>query len=220
MNQAARGQAPVWWVFGGSRGTGAELVKRLAAEGRPVVAVGRSVLSQEWPQGVRAAEADVLNAGQLSKLCAEINAGDVVVSTLGSGVDATGRSVDAEGQIALIDQCRSQRPGRVILVTSLGCGESRAFASERLISVIGTVLTAKTRAEDALRSSDLPWVILRPGRLIDGAVTGSGTWDVNPSVHGSVTRGELARCIEEVAGDESCRGGIFSVVDPELRLTS
>lgn len=218
MNQAARGQAPVWWVFGGSRGTGAELVKRLAAEGRPVVAVGRSVLSQEWPQGVRAAEADVLNAGQLSKLCAEINAGDVVVSTLGSGVDATGRSVDAEGQIALMERCRVHALKRFVLATSLGCGESRAFASPRLLAAIGTVLEAKTRAEETLRKSDLSWVILRPGRLVDGSNTGTARWVEDPSVHGAVTRGELARCILEVAQAHGSDRKVYSVVDPELKV--
>lgn len=206
----------VWWVFGGSQGTGAELVRQLAAEGHPVVAVGRSI--REVPDGVRGVVADVMEPQVLARLCEEMRDGDYVVSTLGGGMSADGWSVDAEGQIALMECCRVHALKRFVLVTSLGCGESRAFASPRLLAAIGTVLEAKTRAEETLRKSDLSWVILRPGRLVDGPNTGTARWVEDPSVHGAVTRGELARCILEVAQAHGSDRKVYSVVDPELKV--
>ncbi|MCK7473872.1 MAG: NAD(P)H-binding protein [Rhodopseudomonas palustris] len=80
-------------------------------------------------------------------------------------------------------------------MSSLACGDSRAYASERIIAAIGPVLEAKTRAEDHLRALDLDWTIIRPGGLTEGEPTGNGALYEDPRVHGRISRADLAEMV-------------------------
>jgi len=87
------------------------------------------------------------------------------LSVLG-GKDATGRRVDAEGNIHVIDAARAWHPELpFLLLTSLGCDEQFEQLPPPVQAALGEALQAKTRAERHLRETGLDWRIVRPGGL-------------------------------------------------------
>lgn len=136
---------------------------------------------------------------------------DAVVSLIGGA--AGDGFVDESGNIAIADAARAAGVRRVVQVSSLGCGDSRAFASERLLAAIGAVLEAKTRAEDHLRRLDLDWTIVRPGGLTDGEPTGNGALYEDPRVHGRIARADLASLIIACLAAEGTVRKVLSAVD-------
>ena len=56
-------------------------------------------------------------------------------------------------------------------------------------------ITAKAAAEDDLRSRDLDWTILRPGRLTDAPATGRVRLAAPPAGAGTISRADVAAVI-------------------------
>ena len=90
-----------------------------------------------------------------------------VVSFVG-GKNSAGVRSDATGNINIIDAVAAQAPqARLLLVTSMGCGEQYEGMSDMFKQALGEAVRAKTEAENHLRQSPLQWVILRPCGLGD-----------------------------------------------------
>lgn len=205
-------------VFGARTGTGLDLVRLARAAGWGVIAVIRpGADAGDLPGlGCRVAEADAVDVAKVTEALAAARPGAVVVSTLGSR--AGGPPVDHLGNAAVIDAAVRAGAERMVLVTSLGCGDSRAFASERLLAAIGEVLAAKTRAEDHLRVSRLPFTIIRPGGLVADPPTGQGALYDDPRVHGRIARPDLAAVVLSCLTGQGALGRTLSAVDRTRRL--
>ncbi|SBV90744.1 NAD-dependent epimerase/dehydratase [uncultured Alphaproteobacteria bacterium] len=207
--------APFLVLFGARAGAGFELARLARLAGVEVVAAVRPG-ADGGPLadlGCRVVAADACDAAAVDAVFRGLPPGPWVASTLGGRVGND--FVDDVGNRMVIDAARKHGAARMLLVSSLGAGDSRAFASPRLLAAIGDVLAAKTRAEDHLRASGLVHVILRPGGLVDGSPSGSGELSAAHDVHGSISRGELARlallCLTSGAHD----GATLSAVDPK-----
>lgn len=92
---------------------------------------------------------------------------DTVVSFVG-GKNRQGIRSDAAGNLHH-PRPRTARPqARLILVTSMGCGEQYPLIGDMFKQALGEAVAAKTEAENALRQSPLAWTILRPCGLANG----------------------------------------------------
>lgn len=202
-------------VFGARTGTGLELVRRAGAAAWTVTAVIRpnSDPGELLRLGCRVAEADALDPAAVARAVAATRPGRVVVTTLGGRGAQGSPPVDHLGNAAVIDVAARSGAERVVLVSSLGCGDSRAHASERLLAAIGEVLMEKTRAEEHLRASGLPFVIIRPGGLIGDPPTGQGALYDDPRVHGRIARFDLAEAILPCLTASAALGRTLSAVD-------
>lgn len=203
-------------VFGARSGTGLELVRAARAADWSVRAVIRPGADPAplAELDCAVAEADALDGAAVERAIAATRPGRVVVSTLGSR--AGGPPVDHLGNATVIDAAAGLGCERLVLVSSLGCGDSRAFASDRLLAAIGEVLAAKTRAEDHLRASGLPFVIVRPGGLIDAPASGQGALYDDPRVHGRIARPDLAAAVLDCLDDDGALGRTLSAIDRTL----
>ncbi|MCG6204628.1 SDR family oxidoreductase [Rhodopseudomonas sp. HC1] len=199
-------------VFGATGLTGRHLVAQAAARGWTVYAAGRDAQRLRELGGV--ADSSVLDLGDAAAVAEVVGrvAPDLIVSSVG-GALPDGRLVDEAGNDAISDAAAGCGVRRLVQVSSLACGDSRPFASERIIAAIGPVLEAKTRAEDHLRALDLDWTIIRPGGLTDGAPTGSGALYADPRVHGRIARADLAELVLRVAASPATARLILSAVD-------
>jgi len=137
---------------------------------------------------------------------------DAIVTAIG-GALPDGRFVDEVGNIAIADAAEAAGVRRLVQVSSLACGDSRPYASPRIIAAIGQILEAKTRAEDDLRGRDLDWTILRPGGLTAGAASGNGALYDDPRVHGRIGRAELARLVLTALSSPATIHRVLSAVD-------
>lgn len=181
-------------IFGATGRTGQHLTTMTAARGLQVLAAGRDQARLQALQGVADAVALDLFDDQQVVSAVRALAPDVIISTVGAGPSER-RMVDEVGNNAISNAAAACGVRRVLQVSSLACGDSRAYASERIIAAIGPVLEAKTRAEDHLRALDLDWTIIRPGGLTEGEPTGNGALYEDPRVHGRISRADLAEMV-------------------------
>jgi len=201
-------------IFGGSRGTGQQLALHAARNGWSVTTYARTHSPELAESGVRQVELDALNEQAVAHATASIPSDSCIISTLGA---SGGHDADYHANRYLIQSLEATSQGvRFILVTSLGCGDSRAHASPRLLEAIGDVLDSKTRAENVLQKTAFAWTIIRPGQLIDGQVTGTAILAPDPRLHGKITRAELARIIAHILEQEGAHRKIYTAVDPGL----
>jgi len=199
-------------IFGATGRTGRHLVAQAAARGWTVHAAGRD--SERLLDLVGAAEASVVDLGDPAAVAEAVGrtAPEVIVSSVG-GAGPDGWRVDEAGNDAISDAAGQCGVRRVVQISSLGCGDSRPFASERIVAAIGPALEAKTRAEDHLRALDLDWTIIRPGGLTEGEPTGSGALYADPRVHGRISRADLAALTLRVVASPTTTRLILSAVD-------
>lgn len=198
-------------VFGARRGTGLALARLARQRDLAVTAVVRpgSNAGAVTALGCTIAYADALSPHEVSQVLAGAGAQTIVVSTLGGA-----GNVDEIGNGHVIDAAVAAGVGALWLVSSLGAGDSRAYASKRLLDAIGTVLEAKTRAEDRLKASGLRHVIIRPGGLLDTPATGNARLLDAPDVHGFIGRTDLAALILGGLDDEQLTNKTFAAIDP------
>jgi uncharacterized protein YbjT (DUF2867 family) len=198
-------------VFGATGRTGRRLTALAGQGGIAVHAAGRDPGKLAALAGVASwSTVDVIDADATLKLIRSAEP-DAIVSAVGGAFD--GRFVDEVGNIVISDAALSAGVRRLILVSSLACGDSRAYASERLLAAIGPVLDAKTRAEDHLRRLDLDWTIIRPGGLTDGEATGGGALYEDPRIHGRIACADLAELILACLTTAGTVRNVLSAVD-------
>jgi uncharacterized protein YbjT (DUF2867 family) len=197
-------------LFGASRGTGFELARLARQAGSPVYAMTRSHSEDLEQLGVHQFTGDAAEASRTAEACIPFHDVEAAISTMGGGTS------DGDGNIHVIDAVRAAGIRRFVLVSSLGAGESRAYASQRLLDAIGPVLEEKTRAEIHLAGSGLDFTILRPGQLLDGLPTGQAVLREDPSLHGGIPRAELAGLILQVLENPDSIGRTYTAVIPKV----
>lgn len=118
---------------------------------------------------------DALNPADIDKAFAAMdNEVDAVITSLG-GTTAN-PEVDSQGNINLIEAAAAKGVKKFILVTSIGCGDSKAATPENIYETLAPVLVQKDKAEERLRNigGDMQFVIIRPGGLRNEPPTGKG----------------------------------------------
>ena len=188
-----------WLLFGaGGKGVGARTLELALAEQRPVVAVIRhaDAATKLAQQGVQVFTGDACDASVVAAACRAAGPDALIISTMGG----------AQAGIS-----------RMILVTSLGCGDSWPFLSERAKAAFGQAVREKTLAESWLQTSQLDYAILRPGGLLDGAATGKAQRIQNQECHGFVNRADVAAHIHELANAPALNQQVYSLIEPDLK---
>lgn len=125
-------------------------------------------------------------------LAATIGEADVAVFAAGAGPGSGAErkeTVDHMGAVKLVEASRKLGVDHYVIVSSMGADPTHVGDE-----VFDKYLVAKGRADDAVRSSGLPFTIVRPTSLTDddpaGAVTLAESAD-----GGSVTRADVAAVI-------------------------
>ena len=183
---------PTTLVFGASRGLGRAFTDQALRQGHRVLALVRQpeMAAELRAQGVEVIEGNALDPAAVQQACAQAGPGARVISTLGSFRQP--QPVDYQGNRNVIDAMEQTGIIRLLLVTSLGCGDSW------------------------LQSSTLDWTILRPAGLQDGEATGRAELSQGEEVHGLVRRADVAAHGLRLLTDEVALGQIYAIGDPEL----
>jgi len=160
-------------VFGATGGTGKEIVVQALAMGYDVSALVRDPnrLSPE-AKDINTVVGDVLDPDKVNQTLRDA---DAVVVSLGNRSDSPENTVSS-GTKHIIDAMGDQGVKRLVVITSLGVGDSKDQVPIAFKLVMKTVMRKimadKELQEKYVQDSGLDWVILRPGELRDGPKTG------------------------------------------------
>lgn len=206
-------------IFGVSSklGTGyqvSQLVKQCHPEWRCIVLVRDADFAKQLSeQGIETHVGDATDVELVKQICQQNGSDATVISTLGG---ETGNYI---AQRIIIDCAEQVGIKQMILVTSLGCGDTWSTLSLRAKQAFGNAVREKSLAEVWLQTSSLNYVILRPGGLRDGEITNNGECYFAKELHGFVYRKELARIIIDKIANQQFDNRAYSVVDPSLAVS-
>lgn len=179
-------------LFGATGGTGRQVLEQALAAGHSLTALVRDPSKIESRDGMTLIQGDVLDPDATSRC---VQGSDAVICVLGSGVGT--EPVEALGTQRIIEAMQRHAVRRLIAVTSLGVGDSRAQVSvefqQAMETVLQPIIAAKTEQERLIRASGLDWTIVRPGGLSDGPRTGDYRHGTDPTLMaGLISRADVA----------------------------
>ncbi|SFP87992.1 NAD(P)H-binding [Amycolatopsis arida] len=190
-------------IAGGHGKIALRLEKLLAANGDVAVGIIRNVEHAAELRDVSAEPAVVdLEATTVDEVAEVLDGADVAVFAAGAGPGsglARKETVDHAAAVLFADAAERAGVRRHVQVSAMGLDRADDPATDE---VFAAYLRAKAAAEADLRSRDLEWTILRPGRLTDEPGTGMVhlTEHVEP---GEVPRDDVAAVLMAVVADES-----------------
>jgi len=202
-------------IFGATRGTGLEAAKIMAERGDAVTAVVRpaSDASELRDLGVDVIAGDALDEDAVD---AAIGGGSWRAIIISLGGKRGEPRPDLIGVKYIVDAARQHGVSRVLMITAIGCGDSRSAVAPKVIEVLGEILASKTEAEDYLMQSGLNATILRPGGMTSDPASGTAIRTDDHSVMGVINRADLAKLTVECLDDDTTAGKIYHTVDPEI----
>jgi uncharacterized protein YbjT (DUF2867 family) len=208
-------------VFGGTRGTGLEIVRKLRERGEAVTVAVRSTSNTAELEklGVSTVIADALDAEQVTNA---VTSGGyaAVVSTLGTTRGEQHKRPDYIGNRNVIDATQTAGVKRFVFITVIGAGDSSDAAPGFSKRFLAEVISLKTRAEDHLRASGLDYTIIRPGGLGDVPATGTAVLVEDPKAFSFIGREDLADLAVQALGDPSTVGKTYAAYDPSRKTMS
>jgi len=207
------------FVAGGSRGVGRAIIDKLLASS-PTLTVVTLLRSDEAIADLSAVDRVTAIQGDAFDYKAvegAIDGCDAAITTLGGSVQDDTK-VDYAGNNNVIEACGILGCVRVILVTSIGCGSSKAATPPAVYETLEPVLKAKDRAEKILMKyyTNMNWTIVRPGGLKTEPMTGKAVLTENDTVIGSVHREDVADLVVKALFASNTERKVFSAIDPSI----
>ena len=203
-------------IFGGTRGTGLEIARILAAAGDSPTSVIRpsSDGTALEAAGVATIMGDALEPDSVDRAF-DSGVYRAVVISLGGKRGEPVRP-DFQGACNIVDAARSHGVSRVLMITAIGAGDSRSAVGPKVIEVLGEILAIKTKAEDYMMQAGIDATILRPGGMTSDPASGTAIKSEDHSLMGVINRADLAQLTVDCIDDESTVGKIYHTVDPEI----
>lgn len=206
------------FVAGGSRGVGHAIVDKLSKDGVAVVALVRSQDSADALSKMEGVTAVVGDAFDYKTVEGVMDGCDAAITTLGGSVKDDGKRIDYQGNSNVIEAAGILGVTRVILVTSIGCGDSKDAPPPAVYETLKDVLAAKERAENVLIKyyTNMNWTIVRPGGLKSEEATGNAILSEDKMAIGTIHREDLANLVVEALGAANTERKVLSAVDPSI----
>jgi putative NADH-flavin reductase len=161
-------------IIGATGATGQVLMREALEQGYEVTALARnpSALAPE-DHRPRVLQGNALDASEVEAAVADQ---DAVLSALGTR-STRPTTLFSQSTHNLISAMNKHGVRRLVCITGIGAGESKGhvgFLYDRIIRpfVVKNIYEDKNRQEEAIKQSDLEWVIVRPARLTDEAAKG------------------------------------------------
>ncbi|WP_280399111.1 SDR family oxidoreductase [Nocardia carnea] len=189
------------------------LAEQLTGRGHSVIALIRNSAHapEVYATGAEAVVLDLERAA-VTDLAATVQGADAVVFAAGAGPGsgaARKYTVDRDGSVLLAEAAERVGTRRFLQVSAMGTGLPPAPGTDE---VWAAYIDAKTQAEDDLRSRDLDWTVLRPGRLTDAPGTGSVTLAPPRLERGEIPREDVATVLVALLAADHTAGRTLELV--------
>lgn len=201
-----------WVIFGaGGRGVGAHIADIAVAQQRPIVALVRSqdAANRLNEKGIKTVIGDAIDAKAVEDVLTLAGHDADIISTMGGENDYLAHRT-------VIDIAEKMHFKRMLMVSSLGCGDSWVALSDRAKAAFGQAVREKSLAEVWLQTSRLDYAIVRPGGLLNGEETGKAQLYQYEETHGLVNRKDVARLVTQLLDAERLDDQVYAVIEPGL----
>lgn len=138
---------------------------------------------------------------------------DAVCVTIGVKPTVKPVTIFSEGTKYVIKAMQKHHITTIVCVTGIGAGDSRnkgGFLYDRIFNplLLKTIYEDKDRQEEIIRQSDLDWLIVRPGFLTNGPLTGNYRvlTDLGGVKAGTISRADVAHFILNQLKDKTYFG--------------
>jgi uncharacterized protein YbjT (DUF2867 family) len=206
------------FVAGASRGVGRIIVDKLLENNSQVVALVRDEAVAKELNELNGVTAIVGDAFVIKDVENAMDGCDAAVTTLGGSTAETGDRIDYVGNNNVIESAGILGVTRVVLVTSIGCGNSREAAPPSVFEALKEVLTAKEKAENILIRyyTNSFWTIIRPGGLKSEPATGQAVLTEDNTAIGTIHRADVADLVVKALESASTHRKVLSAIDPTI----
>jgi putative NADH-flavin reductase len=201
-------------VFGATGKTGSLVVDRALAEDHRVTALVRSA-GKIAQAAVNVIIGDATNPADVAKA---MKSQHVVIDTVGGTTPYKATQLESTTARNIIAAMHSEGVPRLIVVTMMGFGESRAQAPFWYKHLLMTTFLRgstqdKTAVEAEVRASNLDYVIVRPPILTEASSAGAArVIDANTIGH-KITRTDLANFLVDQVTSNRYLGQAVTVVN-------
>jgi uncharacterized protein YbjT (DUF2867 family) len=198
-------------IAGGHGKIARHLERQLVADGHRAVGLVRNPdhVADLEADGAEAALLD-LEQATVDQVAGVVAGADAVVFAAGGGPNsgaARKETVDKGAAVLLADAAQQAGVRRYLMVSSMGTAQADPDSDD----IFQVYLRAKAAADENLRSRDLDWTIVQPGRLTDGA--GTGRISLDPSTEPrEVPRADVAATLLHCLTEPATIGRQFSLL--------
>lgn len=210
-------------LFGATGGTGLQFLNQALARGHSVTACvrdpGKLTVSHAE---LRIVQGDMLQPDSLA--AAFTGEYDALALTVGV-YHRKPQTFVSEGTRNIVTAAKEAGIGRVAVVTSLGCGDSKGQGNlpARLVQrlTLSEVIADKDRQEAIVRDSGLEWTFIRPPRLMssdkinDKLVIWQGGTPAKPRLTWACSRASVASLLLRVLEEDGYSRTALIVSDPK-----
>ncbi len=202
-------------IFGATRNSGLETAKILTDRGDRVTAFVResSDTSDLEALGVELVVGDALDLPSVEAAFVDKSYTSVITTIACFSCDP---KPDYLGNRNIFDAAEAAGVKRVILMTTIGSGDSYDAAPLPAKQFLKDILPLKTQAENHLMASSLDYTIIRPGALKSDPATGRAYLSESRETSGLINREDLAGLVVNVIDDNGTIGKILAAVDADM----
>jgi putative NADH-flavin reductase len=160
-------------IIGASRGIGLEAVKRGLNRKHSIATLSRSEIDIAGKESIHKIQGDATNK---MNLLTSIQNADAIIVTLGTSKNMKSTSLFSDFAKLIVEIHQEKKIDiPFIFVSGFGAGESKNYVSWLvklfLKYLLKDVYADKTQMEEIITHSDMKWTVVRPGRLLDKALT-------------------------------------------------
>lgn len=202
-------------IFGATRNSGLETAKILKARGDRVTAFVRSSSNTDELEalGVELVVGDALDMSTVEAAFVDKDYTSVLTTIACFSCDPR---PDYLGNRNIIDAAEAAGVKRLVLMTTIGSGDSYDAAPLPAKRFLKDILPLKTQAEDHLMASSLDYTIIRPGALKSDPPTGRAYLSESRETSGIINRADLAGLVVSAIDDDGTIGKVLAAVDADM----
>ena len=145
----------------------------------------------------------------MSVLTEVVKGADAVMFAAGGGPNsgaARKETVDKGAAVLLAEAAEQAGVRRYVMVSAMGTDKADPDSDD----VFQVYLRAKKAADDDLRSRDLDWTVVRPGRLTDDPP--AGRVQIGTLPRGEISRADVAAVLAAVLDQDATIGKTFDLL--------
>jgi len=164
-------------------------------------------------QGVELVSGDLASVASLEKT---MEGASFLISAIGSKKPFSGKEndrIDNMGNQNLARAARAKGLQKIVIISSVGAGNSRNALSFMYKLMMSPILRAKEKSEAFIQSYGMTHTIIRPGGYGDKEVSGRIAFGEGGKITGRVTREQIAKVCVDALTNQAMDNRTFEVVD-------